>query len=665
MPRKKIAVLIAESQAAYQTKVLKGIMSVALMNGCDVLIYSTFTGNSAGGSFVSSEASVYSVFNPDYADGIIIFPGLISFTPASERIFRLIKASGKPVICVDGRLMDFETLIYNDELDIENITDHLIEAHGIRRINLMTGPNGRIQSMSRLNGYKKSLEKHDIPFDERRVFYGDFWTHSAESCLDYYDSNGISDAQAIVCGNDAMAVTLIKALEKRGKRVPEDIAVTGYDCEGSNVCEKYLVTSARMNTIRLGRQAAKIILAKINKTPYSTDFDGEAASLVMAGSCGCERNIQEYADEKTCGTLMAASDNCMLDELIDVPTISDFLWKVDEYTKLVKGYSHLSICLSDDWMRQYENFNGDPFTDRICWIYTDITGERHGESVDTHRFIRKNELFPYIDSCGRAAAYYFLPIHSNRCSFGYCVLSYGMMPEVYGVDFAMWAKYIGNALESLRRYINQVNLNDQNSLLSKEMIKTQEEVILAFAEITESKSGQTGKHIKRVSEYSRILAQGMGFDAKQTEQLRIASMLHDVGKLLIPSEILEKPGKLTNEEFDVIKTHVTIGEQLLHNAPGEIMAVARTVALYHHEKWNGRGYLGLSGDSIDKCSQIVAVADVFDALSSKRSYKDAWSADKVYELITSERGEHFSPSVVDVFISRYNEIAEVTNAYPD
>lgn len=228
------------------------------------------------------------------------------------------------------------------------------------------------------------------------------------------------------------------------------------------------------------------------------------------------------------------------------------------------------------------------------------------------------------------------------------------------------------SFESLRRQLNYKIMNDnvtklyeKNSELSDDMIKTQEQLILSFAEITESKSGQTGKHVKRVSEYSKVLGEALGLSKDETEILRMASMMHDIGKLNIPSEILEKPGKLTAEKFDVIKTHVTEGEKLLHNSPGKVMSQAKTIALEHHEKWNGKGYLGKKGGNIDFASRIVAVADVYDALVSKRSYKEAMDEKRAYDIIVGDSGEHFDPYVVEAFVKNYDKIIEVLRKHPD
>lgn len=194
--------------------------------------------------------------------------------------------------------------------------------------------------------------------------------------------------------------------------------------------------------------------------------------------------------------------------------------------------------------------------------------------------------------------------------------------------------------------------------------RIQEEIIVSFAEITENKSGQTGQHIKRVSEYAKILAEELGLPKEQAETLRLASTMHDIGKLLIPSEILEKPGKLTDEEYATIKKHTSYGGQLLNNVEGDVMKMAKVVALEHHERPDGRGYPQAKTD-ISMEGRIVAVADVYDALTSRRSYKEAWKEDRAYEEIVKGSGTQFDPEVVKAFQNAYGRISEVREKYQD
>ncbi len=200
----------------------------------------------------------------------------------------------------------------------------------------------------------------------------------------------------------------------------------------------------------------------------------------------------------------------------------------------------------------------------------------------------------------------------------------------------------------------------------EDLKENQNNIIQTLSEFSEAKSGETGQHIKRVSEYSRLLAENYGLSEHETELIRTASMMHDVGKLLIPREIIEKPGKLTDEERAIMSEHTTYGQQLLSNSKGEIIEMARTIAYEHHERWDGTGYpCKISGDKISIYAQIVAVADVFDALTSVRSYKAAWTCEDARDEIIRQRGKQFSPAVVDVFENCYDQILEIHEANAD
>ncbi|WP_245856090.1 HD domain-containing phosphohydrolase [Paenibacillus rigui] len=214
------------------------------------------------------------------------------------------------------------------------------------------------------------------------------------------------------------------------------------------------------------------------------------------------------------------------------------------------------------------------------------------------------------------------------------------------------ASYAGKSLES--------------SLLTHEIEETQKEIIFTMGEIGESRSKETGNHVKRVAEFSYTLALGLGLSEEEAELLKIASPMHDIGKVAIPDEVLKKPGKLTDEEFTIMKTHSQVGYELLNKSNRKILKAAAIVAHQHHEKWNGLGYpQGLRGEEIHIFGRITAIADVFDALGSKRVYKAAWELDRIIDLIKEERGRHFDPQVVDVFFKLLPELLKIRDAYSD
>lgn len=211
-------------------------------------------------------------------------------------------------------------------------------------------------------------------------------------------------------------------------------------------------------------------------------------------------------------------------------------------------------------------------------------------------------------------------------------------------------------------------LKDVNASLIKknnELYENQQNLIESLAELIEAQSQETGQHVKRVSEYTKILCEGMGYDSDVIWNVSIASMMHDVGKLMVPQEIIEKPGPLTEEEFEQVKIHVDYGKKMLENSPGEIMRISAVIAYEHHEKWDGTGYKHLKGTEISAYAQIVAIADVFDALVSRRPYKKEWTDKRAYEEIVAQSGRQFDPQLVDVFKRKFSEFEEIRMKYPD
>ncbi|WP_020681242.1 HD domain-containing phosphohydrolase [Marinobacterium rhizophilum] len=214
---------------------------------------------------------------------------------------------------------------------------------------------------------------------------------------------------------------------------------------------------------------------------------------------------------------------------------------------------------------------------------------------------------------------------------------------------------------------------DQKSVLddlvrqrTAELRHTRLQVIERLGRAAEYRDNETGLHISRMSHYSRLIALRLGLSKTECDTILHASPMHDIGKIGIPDIVLLKPGKLTAEEFEVIKRHPEIGARLLDGDDSTLMVTARKIALTHHEKWDGTGYpQGLKGEEIPLAGRIVAVADVFDALTSVRPYKRAWSVEDAAALIRKDAGSHFDPQVVDAFMEALTEILSIKEQYRD
>jgi putative two-component system response regulator len=195
---------------------------------------------------------------------------------------------------------------------------------------------------------------------------------------------------------------------------------------------------------------------------------------------------------------------------------------------------------------------------------------------------------------------------------------------------------------------------------------SQEETIYRLSRAAEFRDDETGQHLQRMSRYCQLIGRRIGLDENTCELLRIASPMHDVGKLGIPDRILLKPGRLTHEEFAVMKGHAEIGYRILVGSDATPLKIAATIAYTHHEKWDGNGYpRALKGEEIPLPGRIAAVADVFDALTSARPYKPAWKLEDALDLMKTNRGAHFDPNLVDAFFDALPEVLTIRSRFVD
>jgi len=202
--------------------------------------------------------------------------------------------------------------------------------------------------------------------------------------------------------------------------------------------------------------------------------------------------------------------------------------------------------------------------------------------------------------------------------------------------------------------------------INNEMGSAQKEIMITLSEVVEFRSKETALHVARVSEYSRILAQAMGTDPQEVKLLADAAPMHDLGKIAIPDEILNKPGELTPEERALIRNHTTVGYQLLNKSERPLIKMAALIAHEHHEHWNGEGYpRGISGKAISFPGRIVCLCDIFDALAVARPYKAAWDLTHILEYIKQERGRIFDPEMVDAFFLNLDSFLHISTAMAD
>ncbi len=215
-------------------------------------------------------------------------------------------------------------------------------------------------------------------------------------------------------------------------------------------------------------------------------------------------------------------------------------------------------------------------------------------------------------------------------------------------------------------FARNISIAYENIDLHSEVEKTQREIVYLLGEAVETRSRETGNHVKRVAEISKLLALEYGLDEDVAEMIKLASPLHDLGKIGIPDAILNKPGKLEADEWEIMKTHANLGFEMLKTSKRKILQASAVIARDHHERWEGGGYpANKSGEDIHVFGRITAIADVFDALGNARCYKKAWPLGEVVSHITAQRGKQFEPKLVDILIANMDSITEICANFQD
>ncbi len=215
-------------------------------------------------------------------------------------------------------------------------------------------------------------------------------------------------------------------------------------------------------------------------------------------------------------------------------------------------------------------------------------------------------------------------------------------------------------------YDQKAVLNEMVQTRTDELRRTRLQVVQQLGRAAEYRDNETGNHILRMSHISALLAKSIGWNEADCELMLHASPMHDIGKIGIPDHILLKPGKFEPEEWEIMKTHAVIGANILEGDDSELMKCAGEIALTHHEKWDGSGYpYGLSGAAIPLVGRIAALADVFDALTSVRPYKEAWTVEAAVDLIKENRGTHFDPELVAVFLEQLPGILKIRDQFSE
>ena len=451
--RRIFAVVTARASAPEQRQLLDGIISEAFRNNTDIVIISNIYNASEYNSFIVNENSIYEIIRNSRTDGIIFTSDSFMNKELTDKITEIMNLSGVPVVNIGADSYGYDTVNDDTSEDICRITEHLINVHGFRNIDILTGPEDNHEALRRVEGYRKALENNGIEFSSEHVIYGNFWTEAGEKTALEYAENKRKIPEAVVCANDYMAYALCDTLVKCGIKIPQDITVTGYEYTGGRTDHYPVLTTFQRNRRELGRKAFAKLYSKVCGTENNfsdTGSDTDNNMLVTGDTCTCGADYRQTAaeiQEKQQQIFYTSlNDTGMLEQfLTESVSIPDFISALRRHSYFIPDISGLYLCLYDEWCLSVRPEKHSEQADTVCYTISDI----YRNNPEPCHFSR-NDIFPHeLQNSEHPGAFYCCPVFFMNEDFGYMIVRYDKV-KCFGESFRNWIKIAANALEFLR-----------------------------------------------------------------------------------------------------------------------------------------------------------------------------------------------------------------------
>lgn len=461
--RKIIGIIAARANGIYQKKFIEGVQRRAYELDYDVLVFSNITDEGPAEKWQYGEHNIYSMINYDLLDALIFLPDTIKDSAVVDRLAEKIRTEfRKPVVSAELDKDGFASIFTDDIQPIKRIMSHLIDDHKFSNIAFVTGKKGHPHARNRLEGYFEALVEHGLPIDRDKVYYGNFWYDCGERIVGELLADGKALPQAIACASDTMAVGICEELKKRGIRVPEDVAVTGYDSVHAGITYQPCITSAVIPSDVTGERAVNYLHAQMTGQEYKDEGSADIR-LCIGQSCGCNVSLSDR--ENAAAQIWRSEDlsmdctapqNNMLEGLLSESDISKYFWTVNWFTYYLGSFDSFYIALCDNWDNPRESEKGgnylrDGYSKRMV-LALEHGNTKEREHIDlTHKF-NLAEMLPNIyNKRDYPTTYFFTPLHFNDRCFGYSAISFGRDIRSYDNNYCLWIRYVNCSMESLRR----------------------------------------------------------------------------------------------------------------------------------------------------------------------------------------------------------------------
>lgn len=439
-----IGMIAVEPNFERTAEVLRGIITQAFRANCDIAVLSCiYHQGETVNAFRKREQSIFELIRSDRFDGFL-FDSRFLYNPAlAAHLERLLQNTGKPVMTIDAREEhpSFENTAADDCRPFQKLTEHLIEEHGYQKIYCLTGPASIPDAVQRLAGYFEAMDKAGLYHDTTYYRYGDYWHQAARNMAEDILNGKLARPEAIVCGNDISAKVLIETLTSGGLRVPEDIAVAGFDCKLTDFGADSFITSYKRANFQLGADALRRLYRTITgKIPALVRDCCEG--LRLGWSCGCRKYQQQARRELRMRAIQATyAEGFEREDLIlyhmQKDDLQEVLRKIAENGYYCYRMRHLAVCLTDAFM-QYMGNGKAPLRSLSVGDTMHLTAQRFctGAIDLTDSVFQARDILPFFGDPGKPpCAYYIAPLHSEDASFGYAALSFGKVPCTYDTTF--------------------------------------------------------------------------------------------------------------------------------------------------------------------------------------------------------------------------------------
>lgn len=471
--RKRYAVLVGQADESYQERFMRGFLRSAFANNADVCVFSMYVKYQDTAEREQGDSNIYSLMQPEAFDGVVMLKDSIQTANVPDKLEKWLKESFTgPVLIVEKESELFPYVITSSYQAMYNVVEHMIEKHGYSDIAFLSGKKWHEHSQERLKAYRDCIEKHGLVVNEDRIFYGDFWYQSGESCADQLTSKGRKLPQAVVCANDQMAIGLCKAFTERGIRIPEDVAVASYDSTVEGQTSPKPLTSTVIPAEAMGVYAEKFLRASLEGKeiePYN-----EIPTLLIGESCGCsqqESNMPRYSGRRdNWGTQVSEEGyfsifNKMPETLLMQNTLEDFIGTLYSYCYQIPNAKSFHLCLTN-WYKYIGadaglRLKNDGYPDKMTLAIRYSEDKKNNRASLDETFETKLMLPELFERRKKPTAYFFTPVFYETECFGYAALSYGSEPRSYDEDYRRWIGTVCVAFEALRRTLMIESLREQ------------------------------------------------------------------------------------------------------------------------------------------------------------------------------------------------------------